>query len=186
MKMIVGRGNPGRQYAATRHNIGFVVVDRLADRLGISVSKLQHKALVGEARLATDKVLLVKPQTYMNNSGEAVAALVRYYRVEPADLLVIYDDMDLPVGKIRLRTKGGAGTHNGMRSIIDWLGTEEFARLRVGIDRPSTGDWADYVLAPFQEEELTALRQALEAAEEAALTFVRAGIVRAMNEFNQK
>ncbi len=186
MKMIVGLGNPGRQYAASRHNVGFVVVDRLADRLGISVRKLQNKALIGEARLAADKVVLVKPQTFMNNSGEAVAALVRYFRVELQDLLVIYDDMDLPVGKIRLRYKGGAGTHNGMRSIINCLGSEEFARLRVGIDRPPVGDWANYVLAPFRQEELATLRQALETAEEAALAFIRAGIDRAMNEFNKK
>ncbi|MBO8127349.1 MAG: aminoacyl-tRNA hydrolase [Firmicutes bacterium] len=186
MKMIVGLGNPGTEYIGTRHNVGFDLVDRLADRFRVSVKKAEGKALTVAVNHADEKVLLVKPQTYMNRSGQAVAALADYYRINLKDILVIYDDMDLPVGKIRLRYKGGAGTHNGMRSVIEELGSEEFPRLRIGIDRPAEGNWADYVLGRFEPEELEPLRKALELGEEAVLTFITEGIERAMNEYNRK
>lgn len=186
MKIIVGLGNPGQRYAGTRHNVGFAVVDRLADHLQVSINKNQDKALVTKAWYAGGALLLVKPQTYMNLSGEAVAALAKYYKVSLEDILIIYDDMDLPVGKIRLRYKGGPGSHNGMKSIISLLGSEDFPRLRIGIDRPPEGDWAGYVLEPFRPQELPELREALQAGVEAVLTYVKAGIDVAMNEFNKK
>ncbi len=136
MKLIVGLGNPGRQYADTKHNIGFMVVDYLAGKLGIKVDKIKFKSIIGEGFVGTEKIVLAKPQTYMNLSGEAVLDMVQWYKPEPQDMLVIFDDMDLPLGKLRLRMKGSAGGHNGMKSIIYLVQSDEFPRLRIGIGRP--------------------------------------------------
>ncbi len=186
MRLIVGLGNPGREYIETRHNVGFAVIDRLAERLEVAVTKTQGQVLIAKTQYAGEQVLLVKPQTYMNRSGLAVAALARYYKIPVSNIIVAYDDLDLPVGTIRLRAKGGAGTHNGMRSLIQELASEEFPRLRVGIGRPLEGDWANYVLSRFRREERDLIQEALEQGVAALLRYLEAGIDTAMNEFNKK
>ena len=173
--LIVGLGNPGREYTQTRHNAGFLLVDRLAERLETRFRRLQFKALTTDARCCGHKIILAKPQTYMNLSGQAVGALVRFYKVPPERLLVAYDDLDLPLGTVRLRPKGGHGGHKGMRSIIERLGTQEFPRLRLGIGRPpGRMDAAAYVLQPFTPAEMEIM----------ALAFDRgvAGIIRWLEE----
>ena len=135
MKLIVGLGNPGREYVHTRHNAGFEVMDAIADHVSADISQKKFKALIDKVRIGNESVLLMKPQTYMNNSGEAVRAAMDFYHLTPQDLLVIYDDMDMPVGRLRLRQKGSAGGHNGIKSIIAHIHTQEFDRIRVGIDK---------------------------------------------------
>ena len=186
MKLIVGLGNPGRQYSLTRHNIGFIVIDYLAGKLGINVDKIKFKSLVGEGCLGMERVVLVKPQTYMNLSGEAVLDMVRWYKLEPSDMLVIYDDMDLPAGKLRLRIKGSAGGHNGMKSIIYLVGSDEIPRLRVGIGRPINEhmESVDFVLGKFSEEEIKIMSTAVEKAVEAVIAVIEHGGERAMNTIN--
>ncbi|OPY58860.1 MAG: Peptidyl-tRNA hydrolase [Pelotomaculum sp. PtaU1.Bin035] len=188
MKIIVGLGNPGREYAATRHNIGFMVIDRLAVALGVTIKKKMFMAMVGQSLINGEKVLLVKPQTYMNLSGGAVGALLKWYKITASDLLVVYDDMDLEPGKLRLRPRGGAGGHKGMQSIIQVIGTENFPRLRVGIGRPPESDFetVDYVLGSFGSGEAEAMEEALDLALEAAVCAVRDGIERAMNLYNRR
>lgn len=185
MHLIVGLGNPGPTYAKNRHNIGFQVVDVLAARHSLRFDRAEQQAKVAAGMVGGKKVLLAKPQTWMNNSGRAVAGLVRYYKLSPENLLVIVDDLDLPEGQIRLRSSGGAAGQNGMKSVIEQLGTEQFARLRVGIGRPpGRMDPAAYVLQNFsgeQETEFAIVRQ--EAADAAAL-WMNEGIVAAMNQFN--
>lgn len=150
MVLVVGLGNPGAQYAATRHNAGFLTVDRLAQRHKIAIGKAFFSALVGEGRINGEKIVLAKPQTYMNESGISVFALMQWYKLEPQALWICYDDVDLPLGEIRVRGNGSAGTHNGMRSVIARLGTEDFPRVRVGIGAPPPEwDLADYVLSRF-------------------------------------
>jgi peptidyl-tRNA hydrolase, PTH1 family len=189
LKMIVGLGNPGLQYARNRHNIGFQCVELLARRHGIAIDKLQLRAMTGSGVVAEGgerrKVLLVKPMTYMNASGEAVGPLARYYQVAPAEMLVIHDDLDLASGKLRLRANGSSGGQNGIRSIIERLGTPEFARARVGIGRPpGRMDAADYVLQNFSvaEEELFGLLRVKVC--EAIECWLREGVEAAMNQFN--
>ena len=163
MKWIVGLGNPGVQYASTRHNIGFMAIDELADRFNISVRDSKCKALVGEGRVGTEKVVLIKPMTYMNLSGETVRAFMDYYKASLDDLIVLYDDMDTEVGKIRLRYQGSAGGHNGIKSIIQHTGTQSFNRVRLGISRPAPGrDIADYVLQAFSKSDRDPVQQAIE------------------------
>ncbi|WP_079933698.1 aminoacyl-tRNA hydrolase [Carboxydocella sp. ULO1] len=187
MKMLVGLGNPGPQYELTRHNVGFLVIDALADKVGVSSFKQQAGALVASVNYQGEKLLLVKPQTYMNLSGQAVGELARYYKIPAQDVLVIYDDMDNPFGQLRLRARGSSGGHNGIKSIISHLGTEEFPRLKVGIGRPRSGQSAaDYVLEPFSSEERAALGRIIPAAVDRVLAVVDKGIVAAMNEFNGK
>lgn len=188
MKLIVGLGNPGEAYAGTRHNIGFMVVDRLAAALDIAVGSSMFQAQVGQGRIDCEKVILVKPQTYMNLSGEAVGALLRWFKLSPADLLVIYDDLDLATGKLRLRPGGGSGGHKGMQSIIDALQTDNFARLRIGIGRPpEPGEAAiDYVLGRFHGEEAKNLEDVLDLAQEAVICTVSKGINQAMNLYNRR
>jgi len=160
---IVGLGNPGKQYAATRHNIGFMAIDRLSERWGIPVQRNQCKALIGEGNVQGRKVHLIKPMTYMNLSGEAVRAFMDYYKKDLGDLIVIYDDLDTPFGKMRLRYKGSAGGHNGIKSIIQHTGSQQFNRIRLGISRPAPGeDIVDYVLSPFSQEELAKLPELLD------------------------
>ncbi len=150
MYVVVGLGNPGRKYARTRHNAGFDAVEILASRLGVSMTKLRCKALIGEGTVGGERVVLAQPQTFMNLSGESVRELVSWYKIDLDHLIVIYDDCDLPLGRLRVRAKGSAGTHNGMKSVLYQLGSEDFPRVRVGIGRPPEGwDLADYVLSGY-------------------------------------
>ena len=183
--LIVGLGNPGREYRETRHNAGFMVLDRLAARLGESFSRLESHALVSKAIYQNNRLVLAKPQTYMNVSGQAVGGLARFYKVPPENFLVLYDDVDLPLGILRLRPGGGSAGQKGMDSIIQRLGSEDFARLRVGIGRPSGKmEAGDYVLQRFSPSEAAILPQILDRAVDAILTFTAEGLEKAMNVFN--
>lgn len=187
MKMIVGLGNPGREYARTRHNVGFDVVERVAERIGTGWRRSWRWPVeVGEGSLGGRTVWLVKPRTFMNASGPPVAAWARKKGVAPADVLVVYDDVDLPVGQLRLRKKGGPGGHNGMKSVIAAFGTEEFPRLRVGVGRPEGGgrDMVEHVLSTFAPDEREAMDAARARAADAIERAVEQGLDRAMNEFN--
>ena len=183
--LIVGLGNPGLEYSATRHNVGFLLLERLAAKHRLRFTGKRAKSLVARGTLNGHDVALAKPQTYMNLSGEAVRELVRIYGLPPKALLVVYDDVDLPLGTIRLREGGGPGTHNGMRSIVDALGATDFPRLRIGVGMPTNGqDLADYVLGLPTPEERTVLDEALGRSVEAVETFVRRGVGAAMNAYN--
>lgn len=184
VKLVVGLGNPGARYTNTRHNVGFMVLDRLARRAGAPLTRRQCGALVAVAKVAGQRACLTKPQTYMNLSGEAVACLLRYYKVSPADLLVVYDDRDLPLGRIRLREKGSAGGHRGVESIIAALGTSDLPRLRIGIGRPSEMDAVDHVLGGFSAEERPTAETALDRAVEAVECALQEGLAVAMNRYN--
>ncbi len=186
MWLIVGLGNPGEEYTRTRHNIGFQCVSTLADRYHLSFDGKRTKARIAEGQVAGQRVVLAKPFTYMNASGEAVVGLCQWYKVDPArELLIVYDDLDLPFGSLRLRERGSSGTHNGMRSIVQLLGTQNFPRLRVGIDRvPQGWDTAKYVLGRFtreQEEQLPTIR---DAAADVIELVIREGFTAAMNRYN--
>jgi PTH1 family peptidyl-tRNA hydrolase len=183
--ILAGLGNPGREYASNRHNVGFMLIDRLSARLGAPRMRVQSKALVCSAQHEGRSVLLVKPQTYMNLSGQAVQSLARYYRVPLDRLLVAHDDLDLPLGTLRLRPGGGPGGQKGVASTIERLGSEGFARLRIGIGRPpGRMDPAAYVLQDFGRDERPDLVEILDRATDAALSFVTDGIQAAMNAFN--
>lgn len=184
MKMIVGLGNPGSEYAKTRHNIGFMLVDKLAENLKVAVNKSKYKALIGEAHIGQEKVLLVKPQTYMNLSGEAVGPLARWHKLNAEDIIVVYDDMDLPLGKLRIRAKGGSGGHNGMKSIISVLGTEDFPRMRIGIGK-NQANTVNHVLGKFNAEETAELEKTIEQTLLAVQTWVRQDINASMNKYNR-
>ena len=182
--LIAGLGNPGRKYRGNRHNIGFMAVDALAAAYKIESSKVQNKAIVGNGRIQNQNVIIAKPQTYMNNSGDAVGPLARYYKVPPENVLVVYDELDLPFGTIRLREKGGAGGHNGMRSVINHLG-EDFPRLRLGIGRPpGQMPVPAYVLQDFGKDDLPLLDDVLAEAVRAIETYLRDGIQLAMSRHN--
>jgi PTH1 family peptidyl-tRNA hydrolase len=183
--LVAGLGNPGRQYSENRHNVGFMLVSRLANRLGVAFSRLESKALVTKAIYKDFRLVLAKPQTYMNLSGQAVSALQRFYKVPLENLLVAYDDVDLPLGTIRLRPGGSSGGQKGMGSIIEHLGTQEFPRLRIGIGRPpGRMDAAAYVLQDFSRGETEILDEVLERGVEAVLTFITEGLTTAMNQYN--
>ena len=183
--IIVGLGNPGAQYAHTRHNAGFDALAVLADKLNVSITRKKDDALVGECYIGSEKTLLCMPQTYMNLSGYAVSGLMNYFRIPQENLLVIYDDIDLPPGTVRIRKNGSAGTHNGMRSIVEQLGTQDFPRIRVGTgDRPEGRDLADWVLSKFSAQEEKALGVSLKNAAEAALCIIDKGVPEAANKFN--
>ena len=186
MIIIAGLGNPGGKYDATRHNAGFHVIDALADAYHTPVNQKKFRSLYAEIRIGTEKVLLLKPQTYMNLSGESIGHWMRYYNLEPDRLLVVYDDMDFAPGEVRLRQKGSAGSHNGMKSIIQHLGTTDFPRLRIGIGKPLWQDAASYVLSRLTPEEIPLMREAVALAAEAAECFVKEGIDKAMNRYNRK
>ncbi|MCA9866422.1 MAG: aminoacyl-tRNA hydrolase [Anaerolineae bacterium] len=182
--LIVGLGNPGRAHLYNRHNIGFMALDRLATRHGIELKRVQNKAIVGVGRVAGRSVILAKPQTFMNLSGQAVGPLANFYKIPPANTLVAYDELDIPFGVIRLREKGGAGGHNGMRSIIQHLG-QEFPRLRLGIGRPpGRMDAAGFVLQDFGRDELPLVSEMLDTALAAVESFVTNGIDLTMSRFN--
>jgi PTH1 family peptidyl-tRNA hydrolase len=185
MKLIVGLGNPGGEYERTRHNVGWRVVDAFARKFRIEVSRHEKNALTGTGRVAGGSVLVAKPLTYMNLSGDAVRLLVNAYLETPADMIVVYDDIDLPLGKLRIRPNGSAGTHNGMRSIIGEIATENFPRLRVGIGASEQGRLRDYVLDEFSPEEEPIVARAVERAVDALVLFVRGDLKRAMNQFNR-
>ena len=183
--LIAGLGNPGREYRENRHNVGFMLVDRLAAHLHTSFGRVESKALIAKAEHQGSRLILVKPQTFMNLSGASVGALLRYYKVPLGNLLVAYDDVDLPFGVLRLRPDGGSAGQKGMMSIIERLGTAEFPRLRLGIDRPpGRMNAADYVLQDFSRQEAAELPQILDRAVDAALTFVASGLTTAMNQYN--
>ena len=187
MKLVVGLGNPGKKYVHTRHNIGFLVVDYLAELMDIKVDRIKFKSLIGEGFKGKEKIVLAKPQTYMNKSGEAVLDMMQWYKTEPQDVLVIYDDMDLFPGKLRLRMKGGAGGHNGMKSIIYLIKSEEFPRLRIGLGRPENEqvDAVDFVLGRIGGENDELMTDAVKRAGEAVLAVLEKGVEQAMNEVNQ-
>ncbi len=185
MKIIVGLGNPGLKYAGTRHNTGFSVLTGISDKYNIPINKKECKALTGHGVIGGEKVVLAMPQTYMNLSGDAVLELVHFYKCTAEDVIVIYDDTDLDVGRIRIRKQGSAGGHNGIKSIISCLGTEEFDRVKVGIGhKPADWDLADYVLGRFPKEELPLLRETVEKAVDAVTAIVEDGADLAMNHFN--
>lgn len=185
MKVIVGLGNPGGQYAETRHNVGFVLVDMIAERLGIEF-QAKFQGLIADIRSEGERIILLKPQTFMNLSGRSVSELISFYKVKPEDVIIIHDDMDLPLGKIRLRNKGSAGGHNGIRSVIADLGTEDFWRLKFGVGRPPAGwDPARYVLSAFAENEIQLLEEVLERAEKAISLWIAGDSVKAMNLYNR-
>ena len=183
--LIVGLGNPGREYRQTRHNIGFMLLDRLALRLNLTFSRVESKSLVTKGDYAGRRLLLAKPQTYMNLSGQAVGAMAQFYKVPQENLLVVYDDVDLPFGLLRMRPAGGAGGHKGMTSIIERLGSQEIPRLRMGIGRPpGRMEAADYVLQEFSATETNLLPEILDRGVEAMFTFITQGIAAAMNHYN--
>jgi len=186
MKVIVGLGNPGMKYALTRHNIGFWVIDELSRRWGIPVTKEKWKAEVGEGMVRGEKVILMKPLTYMNLSGESVRPAMDWLKADLAELCVIYDDLDLSPGRIRLRLKGSSGGHNGMKSLIQHLGTDEFKRVKIGIGRPERGKQTvpDYVLSPFAKNELDLMHEAVSKAADAMETWLDHPFLEVMNRYN--
>src|SRR5438067_1026563 len=183
MKLVIGLGNPGTQYEQTRHNVGFRVVDKLAAKLGWKWTERRSRAILASGMLGSEKVVLVKPITYMNNSGEAVSELMRWYKVQPEDILVVYDELDLPVGKIRLKSNGSTAGHHGMESITHYLHTHQFPRLRVGIGRPR-GEGSDHVLGVPSKDERILLETEEERAVDAVLMALTQGIATTMNIVN--
>lgn len=186
--LVVGLGNPGEKYLKTRHNVGFRVVDVLANKLSVLVKENKFKGLYALANLNEHKIILNKPQTYMNLSGEAVAPLLRWYKIPPERMIVIYDDLDLPLGKIRIRGKGGAGGHKGILSIINNLGTQDFPRIKIGVGRPENVnyDTADWVLGQFSKQEEEIMTKSFDLAVESIEDFVNNGLEGVMNKYNCK
>lgn len=186
MKLIVGLGNPGRQYEAHRHNVGFMVVDLLASRMGLSLEKRQMGALTDKGKLGGHDVMLVKPQTFMNLSGTSVGPIANFFKIEPEDIIVVHDDIDIALGGLKIAKGAGHGGHNGVRSLIDSLGGNDFYRVRVGVGRPPANfDSADYVLMPFAKEEMVEAEKAIENGADAIVAIIEKGISRAQNLFNK-
>lgn len=188
MFIIAGLGNPGKEYEGTRHNVGFDVIDALADKYNISVNERKGRAFCGKGIIAGQKVLLVKPQTFMNLSGESIRSLVDFYKIDPeVEFLVIFDDVSLDVGQIRIRKKGSAGGHNGIKSIISHLGTQDFQRIKVGVgEKPKEYDLADYVLGHFSKADKEEMTEGYKQAIEAVELILADEIEDAMNRFNKK
>lgn len=184
MKVIVGLGNPGREYKDTRHNIGFKVLEELASRYRVEKQESRFDAIIGHIRIAGEKVLLVKPLTYMNLSGKAVQPLMHWYKLDLHELMVVYDDMDLAMGTLRIRKKGGNGGHKGMTSISERLGSQDFARSRVGIGRPQSGEAVNWVLGRFTADEQEQMQIVVKNTADALEKWVRMGIDEAMNAYN--
>ena len=184
MKLIVGLGNPGKEYAGTRHNCGFMVIDRLASKLNVDVDQNKFKGLYAKVKYHGEDIILLKPQTYMNLSGESVNAVMNFFKIDKDDLLVIYDDLDMPVGKLRLRKTGSAGGHNGIKNIIAHLNSQDFKRIRVGIDRHKYMNVADYVLSRFSKVESEAIEQGIENAANAVLDYLDNDFNHEMNYYN--
>lgn len=187
MRLIVGLGNPGKEYLFSRHNLGFMVVDRLAGDLDVRVTRNQFDALAGDGTICGDRIILAKPQTFMNLSGTAVSALLRFYKLEMDDLIVIHDDLDLAFDAVRIKKGGGAGGNKGVLSIINQLGNPDFVRVRLGIGKPSRKEMTEaYVLGRFFPEEMEKLPQILARAADAVEAIVKSGLAAAMNRFNQR
>lgn len=186
MYLIVGLGNPGRQYDMTRHNIGFHTIDYIADKYNVKVNKLKYKALYGECNINGEKVYLIKPQTYMNLSGESIIDFVNFFKVPIENIIVISDDIDLDAGRLRIRPKGSAGGHNGLKSIIYMLGSDEFPRIRMGVGAPKHEDYdlADFVLGRFSKDEIPVMEKAIERAKLAAEEIIKRDVPAAMNKYN--
>ena len=184
--LLVFLGNPGPKYECTRHNAGFMTADAMAKKLGVSINKLRFKALTASAEINGEKVLLMKPQTFMNLSGEAVGEAARFYKVPPEHVIVVSDEVSLPLGKLRVRPKGSAGGHNGLKSIIAHLGSDAFPRIRLGVGAPPHPDYdmADWVLSVFRNQDLEDMLSASDRAAEAVITYITDGPERAMNRFN--
>lgn len=187
-RLIVFLGNPGKKYERSRHNVGFMVADRLAEKLGIKINKLRFHSLSELCRIGGKKILLIKPQTYMNLSGTAVSEAMSFYKLDSKDILVVSDDMDLPCGKIRIRKKGSAGGHNGLDDIINKIGSSDFARLRIGIDKPPHKDYdsKDWVLESFSANDKKIIDEAAERASAAILDYAEKTIDEIMNEYNRE
>ncbi|NLK97087.1 MAG: aminoacyl-tRNA hydrolase [Epulopiscium sp.] len=187
MFAVIGLGNPGMQYETTRHNVGFEVIERLAYENQIQVNKKKHHALIGEGTIAGQRVVLAKPQTYMNLSGQSVIEIMNWYKIDTNHIIIIYDDISLPIGQIRIRTKGSAGGHNGIKNIIAHLNSQEFPRVKVGVgEKPPGWDLADYVLSRFTKEEIIEMVESIKIASDAVETIIREGSASAMNKFNQR
>lgn len=188
MFIIVGLGNPSKEYENTRHNIGFDTIDAIADKYNINVMELKHKAKIGKGYIDGEKVILAKPLTFMNSSGESIRAIIDYYKAEPeTDLIVILDDISLPPGQIRIRKRGSAGGHNGLKNIIQHLGGENFQRIRMGVgEKPKEYDLIDWVLGHFNREDRKAVDEAILKAVQAVEMILKDGADAAMNEFNRK
>ena len=188
MKMIVGLGNPGSKYKETKHNIGFITLDEFAVQHNMAFNKTKFEAVYAEGFIGTEKILLVKPQTFMNDSGRAVRPLMDYYSIPIEDLVVVYDDMDMPVGKIRLRQKGGAGGHNGIKSLIQHLGTQDFNRIRIGVGRPQHNMTViQHVLSPFSKDDHAEMLHSVKESVDAIDHFIKGNnFLETMNQFNKK
>jgi peptidyl-tRNA hydrolase, PTH1 family len=187
MKIIVGLGNPGKKYERTRHNAGFMAIDELARSLHLDINHEKYSAFIAKAQIDEESTILTKPLTYMNDSGRAISAILRDTYVGVNDLIVLHDELDLPLGSVRIKINGGHGGHNGLRSIIELVGSSDFTRVRLGIGRPAPGmDAADYVLSPFLSEERILLPDVMARAAEAVRVIILEGPSRAMNIFNQK
>lgn len=187
MYLIVGLGNPEADYSKTRHNMGFNVINKLSEKYGIETNKTKFKALVGNGTIEGEKVILLKPQTFMNLSGEALIEAMNFYKISNENIIVIYDDIDTLPGTIRIRKTGSAGSHNGMKSVIHNISTEEFSRIRVGIGRPEhTNDMINYVIGHIPEEEVDLLDKGCDLAKDAVTEIIKNGIDSAMNKFNKK
>ena len=181
MKMIVGLGNPGKQYERTRHNSGFMAIDKVAEKLNLNINKKECAALTAK----NNQVILVKPQTYMNNSGEAVSQIMKYYHIDINDLLIIYDDLDLKYGQLRLRLKGSSGGHNGIKSIINYIHSENFKRIRIGIEKNPLIETADYVLGKVEKDKQQLFDDSIEKASQAAIEFITDEFEKIMNKYNK-
>ena len=187
MYLIAGLGNPTREYEKTRHNVGFEAIDILADKAGTTVTEKKHKALYGKGYIGGQKVILAKPQTYMNLSGESIREIADFYKIEPENIIILCDDINLSEGQLRIRLKGSAGGHNGLKNIISHLGTQEFPRIRIGVgEKPRGMDLADYVLGRFPKEQQAVMEEAYRDAAEAACMMIEDGADAAMNPYNRK
>ena len=186
MKLIVGLGNPGNEYQNTRHNMGFMVIDKILNELNLNFTKNKHKGVYVQTKIKGEDVIILKPLTYMNLSGESIKEVMSYYKITPNDILVIYDDMDTNVGGIRLRLSGSAGGHNGMKSIIKLLGTESFKRIRVGVGKDPNIDIINYVLGKPKKEDLPKIEEALTKAMKASIDFVSLPFDKVMSMYNTK
>ena len=183
MFLIVGLGNPGKEYAGTRHNIGFEAVDYIADKYNIELNRIKFKGIFGEGMINGKKVILLKPTTYMNLSGESIREVVNFYKISNEDIIVIYDDISLEVGRLRIREKGSHGGHNGIKSIIANLSTDVFPRVKIGVGAPK-GDLVSHVLGKFSNSEVEMLRESIKATEEAVATIIKSDAKEAMNKYN--
>jgi PTH1 family peptidyl-tRNA hydrolase len=185
-KLFIGLGNPGPKYERTKHNVGFLVIDKIADKLNIKLSETKFNGVFGQGIVNGEKVFLIKPLTYMNLSGECVAPFINYFKIDVEDIFVIYDDLDISLGQLRIREKGSAGGHNGMKSLIQHIGTQDFKRFRFGIGRPKFGAIVDYVLTNFSKEEQVDLQETIEFCAEACIQAIDKNFKDVMNNYNRK